>query len=192
MTHWTPAEQHILRGLKTPGHIQSYLDELTYDYESGINSPRVVLRTGKVQCISGALFACAALRELGHPPRLMYIEAVTDDSHCLAVFEQDGKWGSVAKSNFPTLRSRDPIYPYMSLGLSYFDGYYNRRGKRTMRSFTEPFELEPFESRGWRFSEKELLYLDRAIDRVPKAWKLPRGTVNELTFVGGAFRHRPD
>ena len=40
----------------------------------------------------------------------------------------------------------------LELGLSYFDGYFNAMGKRTMRSFTVPVDLEQFESRGWRFA----------------------------------------
>jgi hypothetical protein len=186
--HWTTKERRILAGLKTPAHIQSFLDELEYDENAGIGSPRVVMRTGKAQCVSGVLFACAALRELGHAPRLMYIEAVSDDSHCVAVYESAGLWGSIAKSNFTTLRSRDPVYPYLALGLSYFEGYYNQYGKRTMRSFTHPLELEPFEPRGWRFSEKPLHYIDRAIDRVPKAWELPRHKTRQLSAVSKLLR----
>jgi hypothetical protein len=186
--NWTTRERRILAGLRTPALIQRFLDELEYDEAAGLASPRVVMRTGKAQCVSGVLFACAALRELGHPPRLMYIDAVTDDSHCLAVYEAGRLWGSIAKSNFTTLRSRDPVYPYLALGLSYFDGYYNQYGKRTMRSFTVPLDLEPFEPRGWRFSEQELLYIDRAIDRAPKAWELPRKTVKQLSPVSELLR----
>ena len=174
---WDKRERRILAGLRTPAHIQHYLDELEYDGDGGADSPRVVMRSGKAQCLSGVLFAAAALRELGYLPRIMYIEAVTDDSHCVAVYEHNGLWGGIAKSNYTTLRSRDPVYPYLALGLSYFEGYFNPYGKRTMRSFTQPVELEPFEPRGWRFSEKELMYIDRAIDRVPKAWVLPRERV---------------
>ncbi|HUP59332.1 MAG TPA: hypothetical protein VNA69_02805 [Thermoanaerobaculia bacterium] len=169
--------------MRTPAHIQRFLDELEYDEAGGADSPRVVMRTGKAQCLSGVLFAAAALRELGYAPRLMYIDAVSDDGHCLAVYERGGLWGAVAKSNFTTLRSREPIYPYHSLGLSYFEGYYNQYGKRTMRSFTLPVDLERFEPRGWRFSERELLYIDRAIDRTPKAWTLPRGGARTLGKV---------
>jgi hypothetical protein len=186
---WTANERRILSALKTPAHIQHFLDELEYDESAGAASPRVVMRTGKAQCLSGVLFAAAALRELGFAPRLMYIEAVTDDSHCLAVYEHDGLWGSIAKSNFTTLRSREPVYPYLALGLSYFEGYYNQYGKRTMRSFTEPLELERFEPRGWRFSENELLYIDRAIDRVPKAWTLPRTRAKHLSRVSRLLRN---
>jgi hypothetical protein len=123
------------------------------------------------------------------PPRLAYIDAVTDDGHCLAVYENGGMWGSIAKSNFTTLRSRDPVYPYLALGLSYFEGYYNLYGKRTMRSFTVPVELERFEPRGWRFGEDQLLYIDRAIDRAPKAWVLPRGSVGQLSMVNELLRN---
>lgn len=186
--NWTPRERRILAGLRTPAHIQRFLDELDYDEEAGLASPRVVMREGKAQCVSGVLFACAALRELGYPPRLMYIDAVTDDSHCLAVYECNGLWGSIAKSNFTTLRSREPVYPYLALGLSYFDGFFNQYGKRTMRSFSEPVDLERFEPRGWRFSEGELMYIDRAIDDAPKAWKLPRESVKRVSPVSETLK----
>ena len=187
--NWTARERRILASLRTPAHIQRYLDELEYDECGGADSPRYVMRAGKAQCFSGVLFACAALRELGYPPRLMYIDAVSDDGHCLAVYEQGGLWGAVAKSNFTTLRSREAVYPYLALGLSYFEGYFNVLGKRTMRSFTVPVELERFESRGWRFSERELMYIDRAIDLAPKAWVLPRGAASRLSKVSELLRN---
>lgn len=185
---WSKSERRILARLRTPAHIQQFLDELPYDERGGAASPRTVMRKGKAQCYSGALFACAALRELGHAPRLMWIDAVTDDGHCLALYEQDGLWGSVAKSNFTTLRSREPIYPYLALGLSYFEGFFNMWGKRTMRAFTVPVELEPFEDRGWRFSGGPLRYVDRAIDTAPRVWKLPRGLAEQLTRVNEHLR----
>jgi hypothetical protein len=181
-------ERRILRALRTPAHIQQFLDELPYDEKGGASSPRVVLRNNKAQCYSGALFACAALRELGYAPRIMWIDPVADDGHCLALYESGGLWGSVAKSNFTTIRSREPVYPYLALGLSYFDGYFNSSGKRTMRAFTVPIELEPFEPRGWRFGEDKLLYIDRAIDTAPRAWKLPRRSVKQVSPVSETIR----
>src|SRR2546428_1084244 len=114
---WTPRERRILAGLRTPERIQRFLHELEYDEKGGAASPRVVMRCGKAQCYSGVLFACAALRELGYAPRLMWIDAVTDDGHCLALYESGGLWGSIAKSNYTTLRSREPVYPYIAPGL---------------------------------------------------------------------------
>jgi hypothetical protein len=185
---WTAREHRILAGLRTPAHIQQYIDELDYEEKGGAASPRAVMRSGKAQCFSGVLFACAALRELGHPPRLMYIDAASDDGHCLALYESGGQWGALAKSNFTTLRSREPIYPYLALGLSYFEGFFNQYGKRTMRSFTVPVELERFESRGWRFSNGDLPYIDRAIDTAPKAWVLRRRSIRQLSQVNELLR----
>jgi len=185
---WSANERRILAGLRTPAHIQSYLDELEYEESDGAASPRTVMRTGRAQCFSGVLFACAALRELGHRPRMAFIDAVMDDGHCLALYEVDGLWGSIAKSNFTTLRSRDPVYPYIALGLSYFDGFFNQYGKRTMRSLSVPVDLEVFEPRGWRFSEGKLLYIDRAIDEAPNAWTLPRGRVKQLSAASETLR----
>jgi len=198
INRWTARERRTLASLRMPAHIQSFLDELPYDARDGGVSPRVVMREGQAHCYSGVLFACAALRELGYAPRVMCIEAVDDDGHCIAVYERNGLWGGIGKSNYTTLRSRDAIYPYVALGLSYFDGYFNQYGKRTMRSFTEPVELEPFEGRGWRFTEGSVAYIDRAIDKAPLAWSLPRGTtkcvsrVNEQLLAAGLLGSRAE
>ena len=47
---WAASERRILAALKTPAHIQRYLDELEYDTGDGATSPRVVMRTGKAHC----------------------------------------------------------------------------------------------------------------------------------------------
>lgn len=180
---WTARERRILASLRTPAHIQHFLDELEYDENDGPASPRTVMRTGKAHCYSGVLFACAALRELGHPPRVMFFDAVSDDGHLIALYQHGETWGAIAKSNFTTLRSREPVYPYLALGLSYFDGYFNAYGKRTMRAFTVPVELEPFESRGWRFRDDVLHCIDEAIDDAEYAWTLGRGAVRSISSV---------
>src|SRR5947208_5022097 len=103
---WTERERRILASLRTPAHIQRFLDELPYDDRGGAASPRVVMRNGKAQCYSGVLFACAALRELGHPPRLTWMDAVTDDGHCIALYEIDDWCGIVAKLIYMTPLTR--------------------------------------------------------------------------------------
>ena len=186
--NWNAQERRLLARLRTPADIQQFLDELGYDECAGAASPRAVIRAGKANCFSGVLLACAALRELGYTPRLMYIDAAYDDGHCLALYEKHGMWGALAKSNFTTLRSREPVYPYLALGLSYFDGFFNLYGKRTMRAFTVPVELEPFERRGWRFADDDLPYVDEAIDTAERAWVLPRRMIKEVSPVSEALR----
>ena len=85
---WTTKERRILAGLRTPAHIQQFLDHLAYDERAGAASPRAVMHDGKANCFSGVLLACAALREIGYPPRLAYIDAAYDDGHCLAEAER--------------------------------------------------------------------------------------------------------
>ena len=188
MRNWSTAERRILSALRTPARIQDFLDELAYDPRGGAVSPRAVMKGKKAQCYSGALFAAAALRELGFGARIVWFDAVNDDGHCIAIYERDGSWGAIAKSNFTTLRSREPVYSFEALGLSYFDGYYNVSGQRTMRGFTVPIDLEQFESRGWRWSGGSLLYVDRAIDTAERAWKLSRRAAKNVSDVSEQVR----
>ena len=54
------------------------------------------------------------------------MKAFNDDDHVIAVFKEDGHWGAVAKSNFTSLRYREPVYRSLrELVMSYFDFYFN-------------------------------------------------------------------
>jgi hypothetical protein len=104
--------------------------------------PRRVLREWTAHCLEGAVFAAAALRVLGFPPLLLDLEAVQDTDHVLAVFRERGHWGALAKSNFAGLRYREPVYRSLrELAMSYFDGYVNLRGERTLRAYSRPVNL---------------------------------------------------
>ena len=102
-----------------------------------VASPR--LREQTAHCLEGAIFAAVALRALGFPPLLLDLEAVQDTDHVLAVFRIDRRWGAIAKSNFTGLRYREPVYRDLrELVMSYFDGYMNLRGERTLRAYSPP------------------------------------------------------
>jgi hypothetical protein len=148
---FTPRESATFRRLNTPQKIQRYLDvEVSYDNEAGgarCRSPRLVLRDRVAHCMSGALFAAAALRTLGHPPLLLDLEAVRDDDHVLAVYRVRGCWGAIAKSNYSGLRFREPVYRSLrELAISYFEHYYNLRGEKTLRRYSRPVNLVRFDS----------------------------------------------
>jgi hypothetical protein len=166
-----PSEHRILSRLSTPFLIQRYLDEeIAYNKEgngSTCRSPRRVLRDRKAQCMEGALFAAAALSFHGHPPLLVDLEAVRDDDHVLAVFRQDGLWGAVAKSNYSGLRFREPVYRSVrELAMSYFEHYFNLRGEKTLRAYSRPVSLRPFDRIGWRTSEEELWEIPESLVRI--------------------------
>src|SRR2546423_481560 len=100
-------ERRTFRRLTTPARIQEFLDSLSYNLELGgvtCHSPRTVLRNHSAHCMEGALVGAAALRMLGFPALLVDMEAVRDTDHVLAVYNLNGAWGSVAKSDYSGLR----------------------------------------------------------------------------------------
>jgi hypothetical protein len=153
----SPKDVRTLRALKTPVQIQKFLDALPYQYANTAWSPQRALRERKGHCLEGALLAAAALRLNGHPPLLMDLEAVHDDDHVIALYRERGLWGGVAKSNFAGLRFRAPVYRTLrELALSYFEHYYNLRGERTLRNYSNPVNLARLDSQHWMTSEENV------------------------------------
>lgn len=153
----TPDAVRTLRSLKTPAQIQKFVDSLEYQYADTAWSPQRVLRERKGHCLEGALLAAAALRVNGYPPLLIDLEAVHDDDHVVAVYRENGLWGSIAKSNFAGLRFRAPIYrTARELALSYFEHYYNLRGERTLRAYSRPVNLAQLDRQHWITSEDDV------------------------------------
>src|SRR5919201_4640976 len=167
---WTPSERKTLARLSTPRKVQDFLDAIPYSTEDRYRSPRTVLRERGAHCYDGALFAAAALRQLGHPPLLVNLFAERDDEHLIAVFRLDGHWGAVAKSNFVGLRYRDPVYRTLrELVMSYFQDYFNVQGEKTMRSYTRPLSLTHFDRQDSMTSDEALDEVATALDRLPRA-----------------------
>ena len=143
---FTRAELRSLRALKTPRGVQRALEAMPYHHASTAWSPRRVLAERTAHCLEGAVFAAAALRVLGFPPLLLDLEAVQDTDHVIAVYRIAGHWGAIAKSNFSGLRYREPVYRSVrELVMSYFEGYVNYRGERTLRAYSQPVNLARFD-----------------------------------------------
>ena len=171
-------ELSIFRKLSTPQTIQRFLDdEVGYNKEKDgetCRSPRRVLRDRLAHCAEGAYFAAAALRLIGHPPLIMDLMAVRDDDHLLAVFQQDGCWGAIAKSNYSGLRFREPVYRTVrELVMSYFAHYYNLKGELTLREFSRPVNLSRFDRKNWMTAEEDLFWLGDTFYTVPHSPVMP-------------------
>src|SRR5580692_8863445 len=155
------SERKIFGALSSPVKIQQFLDdEIRYNLEpegDTCYSPRTVLRKRVAHCMEGAMLAAAALRMLGHPALLVDLEAVRDTDHVLAVYRVDGYWGSVAKSDYSGLRSREPVYRNVrELVMSYFEHYFNPAGEKTLRAYSRPVNLRQFDHRDWMTSEEDV------------------------------------
>ena len=141
-TAWTKRELSTLAKMRTPAAVQDYLDKLPYRCEDGHLSARAALRDGRAHCFDGSLLAAAALRRHGFTPFLVDLCAVRDDDHMICAYQHRGRWGAVAKSNFPGLRLREPIFRTVrELVLSYFEFYFNMKGEKSLRSFSRPLRL---------------------------------------------------
>lgn len=163
---WTDAELSFLNDLTGPDDIQKALLSMEYDPDNACRSPRYVLREGKAHCFEGAIFAAACLRHLGHRPLLVDLRSENDDDHVLAVYRENGCWGSLSKSNFSTLGSREPVYRSVrELVMSYFDLYFNTLGEKTLRAYSLPLDLRRFDAREWMTTHEDLEYIGDHLDR---------------------------
>lgn len=150
------ANRQLFASLRTPFAIQEYLDSIPYVSEELDRSPLRVMLDRQCHCLDGGLFAAAALRRLGCPPLILDLvpEPGTDDDHVLALFQVEGCWGAVAKSNFSGLRFREPIYRTLrELAMSYFEDFYNSLGQKTLRGYTRPLNLARFDRYDWECRE---------------------------------------
>ena len=162
---WSKEEIKFLKTLDNPDKIQRYLDSIEYNPNYECRSPRHVIKKGLAHCFEGALFAAAALRFIGHKPLLVDMLAENDDDHVIAVFKERGHWGAVAKSNFTSLRYREPVYRSIrELVMSYFDFYFNLNGDKSLRSYSVPLNLTRFDRLNWATTDEDLEYIGNSLE----------------------------
>jgi hypothetical protein len=107
----------------------------------------------------------------GHRPYMVHIstDPEVDDDHVICAYQIDGYWGALAKSNYSTLRGRDPVYQSIrELAMSYFDFYFSSAKVKSMTGYSDPVALEKFDERGegkqgWMFAEDNMEDLDKEL-----------------------------
>jgi hypothetical protein len=162
---WTTEEKEFLNRFNDPWSIQVFLDSIDYNPSYESRSPRWVIRKRSAHCFEGALFAAAVLDFLGYKPLIVDMKAFNDDDHVISVFREDGYWGAVAKSNFTSLRFREPVYRSLrELIMSYFDFFFNLNGDKSLRSYSLPFDLTLFNKRNWATTDEDLEYIGDKIE----------------------------
>ena len=183
----TAGERKLLAGLTTPAKIQAHLDELPYSSENRYRSPLTVVRDRVAHCFDGALFAAAALRRLGHAPRILdLLPNGRDDDHLLALFQRGRHWGAIAKSNFSGLRYREPVYASLrELAMSYFEQYFNSAGEKTLRGYTVPLNLAPFDPQGWMIRDEPIDAIAERLDHIRHVKLLTPSMIARLSKVDG-------
>jgi len=183
-TSFTPKELRKLRSLKDPHGIQKFLDAMPYHLADTAWSPRKVLAENTSHCLEGAIFAAAALRANGFPPLIIDLEAEHDTDHVIAVYQVDGLWGAVAKSNYTGCRYREPVYRSLrELALSYFNIYFNLRRERTLRRFSQPVNLARFDKQNWMTTDKPIWPIVYYLLEIPHTPLFPTRVAKRLHRV---------
>ena len=184
MTDFSPKEKKLLMKLNTPAKMQDFLNGLKFNFEEHgetLKSPLFVLRAYNAHCFEGALMGAYVLSLHGFRPYLIHLKSTKEDyDHVIAPFEIGGFWGALSKTNHAVLRYREPVYKNIrELVLSYFHEYFLDNGKKTLRQYSELFNLNTME-KGWEKREGNLWDIDKKLDKIKHYDIVPKKYVKRL------------
>jgi hypothetical protein len=161
----------ILARLSTPQLIQRFLNKVAVNHEVGgetILSVQQVLIQRRAHCIEAAFLAACALWVHGKLPLVMYLDCdPCDYAHVVTLFKSHRCWGAISKSRGIGLHYRDPVYRSLrELAMSYFHEYVDTRGRRTLRSYSGPFDMRKIEPRLWVSSNEPCVQTQERLGRL--------------------------
>jgi hypothetical protein len=163
---FTTAERRVIARLRTPAHVQAWLNALPYNTEpppgrATLRSFRGVVRTGTAHCLEAALSAAVILEQHGYPPLVMSFESIDELDHVIFVYRHDGHWGSIARSRDPGLHGRRPVFATpRALALSYVDPYVDFTGRVTGYAVVDLGILGRYD---WRVSPGNVWKVERVL-----------------------------
>lgn len=143
--------------LDTPFAIQEYLDSMPYIAEERDRSPLNVMLDAQCHCLDGGFLAALALWRIGFKPQLIDIvpDPGKDDDHVLALYQVDGRWGAVAKSNYVNLGFREAVYKNLrELVMTYFEHYVSVHQEKVLRGYTRPLDASRYTHLNWAWDEE--------------------------------------
>jgi len=163
-----PAEWAIIRRCRTPKQVQEFLRRLPYNWEKRgetLRTLRGVVRYASAHCLEGALSAAAIMEQHGYPPLLLDLESQDQLDHVLFLFQQHGRWGTVARSRDAGLHGRKPVFRTLrQLVMSYVDPYVDGSGRITGFGVAD---LRTLVKCDWRLSTKSVKEVERALIKMP-------------------------
>jgi len=147
--------QQKIGKIKTPFDVQEFLFSMPYNAEERDRSPLNVILDQQCHCLDGGFLASILLWKQGFKPLVLDLTPAPglDDDHVLALFQIEGRWGVVAKSNFVQLVFREPVFKNpRELAMSYFEHYMNTARQKTLRGYTRPMDLSTLDP-AWMWDE---------------------------------------
>lgn len=184
MLKFSKKEKDLLKKLNTPVKVQDFLNGLKFNFEKNgetLKSPIMTLRKKEAHCFEGALLAAYILSLHGHKPLILHLQTTKGDfDHIITLFKQNNLWGALSKTNHAVLRYREPIYKNVrELVMSYFHEYFLDNGKKTLRKYSRPLNLNVFE-KGWELEDGDLWGIDEELDKIKHYDILSKAAIKNL------------
>jgi len=165
---FTQKEWNLIRRLNAPAKVQHWLTSLPYNWERNggtMRSFREVVKRNEAHCLEACVSAAVILEQHGYSPLLLDIESVDLLDHVIFVFQQNGRWGSIARSRDIGLHGRKPIFRSLrDLVWSYFDPYIDMTGRIKGYALTSLYELGNYD---WRFNAKNMHKIEDHLRAIP-------------------------
>ena len=142
--------------LNSPFAIQEYLNSVTYKGEERDRSPLNVLLDNQGHCLDGGFLAALCLWRIGFNPLLIDIvpDPGVDDDHVLALYQIEGRWGALAKTNYINLGFREPVHKNLrELVMTYFEHYVSIRQLKCLTGYTRIFDASRYIRYNWAWDE---------------------------------------
>jgi hypothetical protein len=166
---FSSAERALIARLNTPAKVQRWLNALPYNTEQGgetQHSFRPVARLRTAHCMEAALFAAVVLEQHGYPPLVMSLESQDWLDHVIFIYQQNGRWGSVARSRDPGLHGRKPVFRSpRALARSYMDAYVDHTGR--VKGFGVANLANAMGNYDWRFTENSVWKVEQMLIDLP-------------------------
>jgi hypothetical protein len=187
MQNFTKKEIALMRKLNTPAKVQSFLNQLSFNFETNgetLKSPLFTLRVGNAHCLEGALLGAYILSLHGFKPFILHLKATTNDyDHVIVPFKVKGSmglWGALSKTNHAVLRYREPIYKNIrELVMSYFHEYFLDTGQKTLRQYSKLLNLNSFQ-KNWMTLDGDLWGIDQELDKIKHYDIVPKDIIKKL------------
>lgn len=184
MTGFTEEEKHVLEKLNTPAKIQDFLNKIPFNFEKNgetLKSPLWVLRKQTAHCFEGALLGAFILSLHGFPPLILHLKSIANDyDHVIALFQINGLWGALSKTNHAVLRYREPVYKNIrELAMSYFHEYFLDDGRKTLRQYSAPLNLNTLKE-DWSTHRQDLWGIDKKLDKTKHYDIIPKSAIKKL------------
>ena len=165
---FTTREWKLIQRLNTPALVQRWLTSMPYNWEregGTMRSFREVVQRNEVHCLEAAVAAAVILEQHGYPPLLFDLESRDLLDHVIFVFQQRGRWGSIARSRDIGLHGRKPVFRSLrQLVWSYFDPYIDMTGRIKGYGLTNLYELGNYD---WRFNRKNMHKIEDHLRTIP-------------------------